>query len=202
MPRRYPQLTFTESVRQAQRDHGSRPNGERLEAMEIDDATLTEQEIAFIGERDGFYMATVTESGWPYVQFRGGPPGFLKVIDPRTLAFADFRGNRQYISTGNLRATRRSALILMDYANRQRMKIMATVEVVDARDNPDLAARVRPGGYKAVVERIFILKVEAFDWNCPQHITPRYTAQEIVEREAELRARIAELERRLDSSGR
>jgi predicted pyridoxine 5'-phosphate oxidase superfamily flavin-nucleotide-binding protein len=152
-------------------------------------------EAAFIAERDSFYLATVSETGWPYVQHRGGPAGFLKVLDETHLGFADFRGNRQYISLGNLAANDRASLILMDYPNRRRMKIFARMEARDIKDDPDLRAKLMTPGYKAVPERAFILKLEAFDWNCPQHITPRFTEAEITHALAPMQARLAELER-------
>ncbi|MEJ0100256.1 MAG: pyridoxamine 5'-phosphate oxidase family protein [Pseudomonadota bacterium] len=151
-------------------------------------------EIAFIADRDSFYMATVSETGWPYIQHRGGPRGFLKVIDERTLAFADYRGNRQYISTGNVQADDRVALILVDYPHRARMKIYAHVEVVTPEADPQLAALVTVPGYKAKMERIFRLKLQAFDWNCPQHITPRFTEEEIEAALRPMRERLEKLE--------
>jgi predicted pyridoxine 5'-phosphate oxidase superfamily flavin-nucleotide-binding protein len=179
LSRRYPQLTFTDSVKKAQERYGSRAIGERMENRDGDDRRLGAHEAQFIAERDSFYMASVGENGWPYVQFRGGPAGFLKVLAERTLAYADFRGNRQYISTGNLGKDDRVALILMDYPNRQRLKIMARAEILDAADRPELVERLRDPDYDAHIERVVLLHVEAFDWNCPQHITPRYTADEI-----------------------
>ncbi len=155
---------------------------------------FTGNEAAFIGERDSFYMATVSESGWPYVQHRGGPRGFLKLIDDRTLAFADYRGNLQYISTGNLNADDRVSLILMDYAARARLKIFAHARIVPFDADPALAERVADPGYKAKPERIFVLTLEAFDWNCPQHITPRFTEAEIARAITPLRERLAALE--------
>ena len=151
-------------------------------------------EAAFIEQRDNFYIATVSETGWPYVQHRGGPQGFLKLIDEKTLAFADYRGNRQYISTGNLAADGRACLILMDYPNRARMKIYARVEVVALDQDPALAARVTFEGYKAMPERIFLLHLEAFDWNCAQHIKPRFTEQEIDQAMQPIRNRLEALE--------
>lgn len=153
-----------------------------------------DQEKQFIATRDSFYMATVSETGWPYVQHRGGPRGFLKVVDERTLAFADYSGNRQYISVGNLAADTRASLILMDYPQRARMKILAHVETVSPGADPALAQRVTVPGYKAKMERIFVLRLDAFDWNCPQHITPRFTEEEISEATRPLRERVAELE--------
>ncbi|WP_404711962.1 pyridoxamine 5'-phosphate oxidase family protein [Sphingomonas sp. MMS24-J13] len=153
-----------------------------------------ENEAAFIAARDSFYMATVSESGWPYVQHRGGPRGFLKLIDDRTLAFADYRGNRQYISTGNLGADDRVSLILMDYTARARLKIFAHASIVALDSDPALAEKVADPAYKGKPERIFVLRLEAFDWNCPQHITPRFTETEIAEAVLPLRRRLAELE--------
>jgi predicted pyridoxine 5'-phosphate oxidase superfamily flavin-nucleotide-binding protein len=155
---------------------------------------FTPNEIAFIAERDSFYMASVSETGWPYVQHRGGPPGFLKVLDETTLAFADYAGNRQYISTGNLDANDRVALILVDYPRRARLKILAHAERLALDAEPDLMARVAVPGYRARPERIFRLRLAAFDWNCPQHIVPRFTEPEIAHAVAPLRERLAALE--------
>jgi uncharacterized protein len=155
---------------------------------------FTESEAAFIADRDSFYMATVSETGWPYVQHRGGPRGFLKLVDDQTLAFADFRGNRQYISTGNLAADDRACAFLIDYPNRARLKIYAHVETLALDDDPKLTGLVTMPDYKAKLERIFRLRLEAFDWNCHQHITPRLTEQEISEVVRPLRDRLAQLE--------
>ena len=178
MTSKYHSLTFTDSVREAQGHYGSHY---RTPEGPLEDDALTVLEREFIEARDGFYMATVSEDGWPYVQFRGGPRGFLKALDANTLAFADFRGNRQYISTGNLAANDRAALFFMDYANRRRLKLMARTEIVDANDRPDLVEQLMPKDYPAVPERVVLYHVVAFDWNCPQHITPRYTFDELVE---------------------
>lgn len=155
---------------------------------------FTDSETAFIAARDSFYMATVSETGWPYVQHRGGPSGFLKVVDEQTLAFADYRGNRQYISTGNLAADGRACLFLVDYPHRARLKIYARAETLGLDEDPALTALVTMPNYKAKLERIFRLRLEAFDWNCPQHITPRFTEAEIAQALAPTRARLAELE--------
>ena len=155
---------------------------------------FTPDEAAFIARRESFYMATVSETGWPYIQHRGGPPGFLKVVDDKTLAFADYRGNRQYISVRNLGADDRAALILMDYAHRARLKILAHVEVVPLGADPDLATLVSVPRYKAKPERILRLHLDAFDWNCPQHITPRFTKVELAEAVQPLRDHMAALE--------
>jgi predicted pyridoxine 5'-phosphate oxidase superfamily flavin-nucleotide-binding protein len=155
---------------------------------------LTDSETDFIADRDSLYMATVSETGWPYVQHRGGPRGFLKVVDDRTLAFADYRGNRQYISTGNLAADNRVCLFLMDYPHRTRLKIYAHVETLGLDHDPELTALVSMPDYKAKLERIFRLRLETFDWNCPQHIIPRFSEAEISKATAPMRARLTELE--------
>ncbi|MEG8016205.1 pyridoxamine 5'-phosphate oxidase family protein [Sphingomonas sp. 22R3R2A-7] len=156
---------------------------------------LTPHEVAFIAERDSFYIASVSETGWPYVQHRGGPPGFLKIIDDQTLAFLDYRGNRQYISTGNLMANDRACLILIDYRRRARLKIFAHVEKVALDADPALTERLIDEGYGAKPERIFRMRLDAFDWNCPQHITPRFTEREVAVAMQPLRDRVADLER-------
>ena len=180
MSRKYTEVTFTPSVRKAQEHYGSREVAAEVEAWDVTDDRLSEREASFIAERDSFYMASVNQDGWPYVQYRGGPKGFLKVLDETTLAYADFRGNRQYISTGNLRADDRTALFFMDYPRRQRLKLMARAEIVDAADRPDLVEEVADPSYRARVERVVVFHVVAFDWNCPQHITPRFTIEELV----------------------
>ena len=164
-----------------QEHYGSRRPNARLEESPVTFDRLTEAEVAFIRERDGFYQATVGENGWPYVQFRGGPKGFLHAIDESTIAYADSRGNRQYISTGNLDADPRVSLILMDYPNRARLKIWARAEVRDAEQVPQLLDARRDPSYPAKIERAVVLHVEAFDWNCPQHIPQRFTLEELAE---------------------
>jgi len=182
----------TAGVRAAQAANGA----QALWALDHDRAfdRFGEAEAAFIAERDSFYLATVSQSGWPYVQHRGGPAGFLKVLDETTLAFADFRGNRQYVSLGNAADDDRVALFLMDYPNRARLKVLAHMTAHDLAGEPELAAAVALPGYRAVVERAFVLKLHAFDWNCAQHITPRFTAAQIEPVVSQLQARIAELE--------
>jgi predicted pyridoxine 5'-phosphate oxidase superfamily flavin-nucleotide-binding protein len=180
MSNKFYDMTFTEAVKEAQEHNGSRRRYEKIEnSANAQNTVLTDAEIDFIEQRDGFYMATAAEGGQPYIQFRGGRRGFLKVLDERTIAFADFRGNLQYISVGNLSANRKTALFLMDYANRQRLKILAETEVKDAADAPELIEKLRDDNYEAKIERAIILRVKAFDWNCPQHITPRYTIEEV-----------------------
>ncbi|MDX2080084.1 MAG: pyridoxamine 5'-phosphate oxidase family protein [Terrimicrobiaceae bacterium] len=160
---------------------------------------LTESEKAMIESRDSFYLAVITENGWPYIQHRGGPPGFLKVIEPRRLAFADYGGNRQMISVGSLAVNKRVSLFLMDYPARQRLKILGHAEVLDARERPEWVDLLAPaGGHPAKVERIFTIEVVGYDWNCPKFITPRFTAAQVEEAVAPLRRRIAELERQLN----
>jgi uncharacterized protein len=183
----------TPSVRAAQAANGSRELWQRFKGERVSDR-FTEDEAAFIAARDSFFMATVSETGWPYVQHRGGPPGFLKVLDDETLGFADFRGNRQYISLGNIAANDRVALILMDYPNRARLKILAHMSARELAAEPDLAARLAVPGYKAKAERALLLRLETFDWNCAQHIVPRFTLAEIETAVAPLHGRIAVLE--------
>ena len=166
-------IAATPGVRAAQEANGSAEYWAGFKGDRAFDR-FTEAERAFIAERDSFYMATVSESGWPYVQHRGGPPGFICILDERTLAIPDFRGNRQYISTGNLAANDRAALILMDYPNLRRLKMFAHVEARNLQADPELAAKLTLPAYRARVERSLILHVAAFDWNCQQHITPRF----------------------------
>ena len=157
-------------------------------------AHFSAAEVAFIAARDSFYIATIAENGWPYVQHRGGPPGFLRVPDDKTLGFADFRGNRQYISVGNLGANSKVALILMDYAGRHRLKILGHAEIKDLKDEPALAGQLTLPGYKAKVERAILIHLDAFDWNCSQHITPRYSEAELGPALAPVHERLAGLE--------
>ena len=159
---------------------------------------LRPQEREFIEGRDSFYLGTVTEGGWPYVQHRGGPKGFLRVSGPRELLFADYGGNRQLVSVGSLSAGDRVSLFLMDYPSRRRLKMLGHAEVLDARRHPELvAASEPPGGHGAAPERIFRIEVLSYDWNCPKFITPRFTAEEVAEAVEPLKARLAELETEL-----
>ena len=161
---------------------------------------LGSREAEFIAERDSFYMATVGETGWPYLQHRGGPAGFLKVLSPIKLAFADYEGNRQMISTGNLAANDRVALFLMDYPNRRRLKLLGRAKVEDARERPDLVDALGPHDPDAHVERVFTIDVLSYDWNCPQHVTPRYTAEQVATLVEPLRQEIATLRARLGTA--
>ena len=155
---------------------------------------LTKEEQDFIAARDSFYMATISENGWPYVQHRGGEPGFLRVLGPTQLAFPDYNGNRQLLSTGNLAVNDRVSLFFMDYARRERLKILGHAHVLDPREHADLAAQFAETRSRIAVERIVMIDVLSFDWNCPKYITPRYTAAEVEKVVAPMRQRIAELE--------
>jgi hypothetical protein len=186
-------IASTPGVRAAQEANGSGELWANFEGARAFDR-FTEADAAFIAERDSFYMATVSESGWPYVQHRGGPAGFIRVLDDRTLAVPDFRGNRQYISTGNLAGDDRAALILMDYPHHRRLKIFAHVEARDLSADPDLAAKLSLPGYKAKVERALVIRLESFDWNCPQHITPRFSEAELEPALQPFRAQLEALE--------
>ncbi|PZO16907.1 MAG: pyridoxamine 5-phosphate oxidase [Betaproteobacteria bacterium] len=186
----FAEIAFTQGVRELQIQAGSRERYAAMDESANRRDKLTERETTFIESRDHFFQASVSETGWPYVQHRGGPAGFLKVLDERTLGFADYRGNVQYVSVGNLIHHNRVALILMDYANQRRLKLLGRVRFIDRDTAPDLIERLVTPGYKAIVERGFIISVEAFDWNCPQHITPRFTLAEIDEMTAPLRAQL------------
>jgi predicted pyridoxine 5'-phosphate oxidase superfamily flavin-nucleotide-binding protein len=194
MADKFHEIVFTDSVRKAQAHYYGK--SQRVEDAPERDA-LTEDEMGFIQSRDSFYMATVSETGWPYVQHRGGKPGFLRVISPTALAFADYKGNRQLLSTGNLAVTDRVTLFLMDYPQRTRLKILGHARVEDARQHPELVAQLAEPEVQRLVERLFFIEVVSFDWNCPQYITPRYTAAEVEVAVAPLKQRIAELEARL-----
>lgn len=179
MPRAFSNIAFTDSVKATQDRYGSREANRGFELDEESRSELTEREAEFIAARDSFYLATVGDHGWPYVQHRGGPIGFLKALDPQHIGFADFRGNAQYISVGNLFADDRVSLILMDYPNRRRLKLWGRARIVNLHDEPELISRLEVPNYRARVERGIIIQVEAWDWNCPQHITPRFTDAEI-----------------------
>jgi hypothetical protein len=161
---------------------GSREAYGRYEQDAVQEAVLSPHEVAFIEARDSFYLGTVSETGWPYVQHRGGPPGFLKVLDARTIGYADFSGNRQYISTGNLAGDDRVSLFLMDYPHQARLKILGRARVIEEDGDPELLARLEDPHYRARVERGIVIHIEGFDWNCPKYITPRYTEEEVAQR--------------------
>lgn len=191
MGNKFAELAFTDTVKQLQEAAGSRKSYARMETGADSNNILTDREAAFIGVRDSFYMATVSETGWPYVQHRGGPAGFVRLIDEKTLGFPDFSGNRQFVSVGNLQVDDRVSLFFMDYPNKARLKLLGRVTTTD---DPDILESLSPEDYTAKIERGFLVHVEAFDWNCPQYITPRFTVEDIESAVAPLQARIAELE--------
>ncbi|HTI59182.1 pyridoxamine 5'-phosphate oxidase family protein [Mucilaginibacter sp.] len=195
----YASMAFGDETKKLQERYGSRSSYARLEQSTYFDG-LSEQEISFINERDGFYMSTNGKDGYPYIQYRGGPPGFLRVINDTTLAFLDFRGNKQYISAGNFVTNDKVALFIMDYARKARLKILGRATVIELGDDPELEAFLSLGDYEAKPERIIKIKIEAYDWNCSQHIVQRFTIPEIEDAFAaqkdyivELRAEIARL---------
>jgi uncharacterized protein len=195
MSRRFAELAFTPLVKEQQTQHGSRRQYARMEEMGEPGDRLTAFEREFIAERDGFYMASTGETGWPYIQYRGGEKGFLHVVDDQTLGFADLRGNKQYISAGNLQHDDRVALFLMDYPRQQRLKILGRAVI---HENDDAAAeligKLKMPGEKTPTEHAVVIHVEAFDWNCPQHITPRYTQEELAATLEPIRKRMEALE--------
>jgi len=199
MSRNFAQLAFTPAVKALQQRHGSRTQYARREAgPAAGDDVLGPNEVEFLERADSFYMATVSETGWPYVQHRGGPAGFVRALSSTQLAFADFRGNLQYISAGNAAGNAKVALIFMDLVHRRRLKLLGHLHFVDAADaGVDLLRGVERPDYDARVERVALIGVVAFDWNCPQHITQRFTLQEVEAMARPLRERIAVLEARL-----
>lgn len=196
MADKFMQTALTLAVLEAERHYYGRTYPSFADAPETD--ALRDQEIEFIESRDSFYMATITENDWPYLQHRGGPVGFVRVLGPQQIGFADYGGNRQMISVGSLAVNQRVSLFLMDYPARERLKILGHAKVLDAREHPDLVEKVvPPGGHGAKVERVFVIDVLSYDWNCPKFITPRFTAAEVEATVAPLKARIAELESQL-----
>lgn len=196
MSKHYAAIAFTDHVRAVQHDHGSAAfYGRKVAAGKTSAGAdpLTEAEKEYLQERDSFFLASVSETGWPYVQFRGGPAGFIRVIDDHTIAWADFRGNLQYISTGNMSGDDRVAVIALDFAHQRRLKIFGHARIVTADDDPELLTALSDGNYEAVVERAVVVSVDAYDWNCPQHITPRFTVAELESALAPLRGELAEL---------
>jgi predicted pyridoxine 5'-phosphate oxidase superfamily flavin-nucleotide-binding protein len=196
MGNEFGEIVFTPTVKGLQEELGSRKAYASLEAGEHHNNELGPDESDFIAERDSFYMASVSETDWPYVQHRGGPAGFVKILDSKTLGFADFRGNRQYVSVGNLTKNDRVALFFMDYPHRTRLKLLGHAELVGIERTEVLESLAVPG-YKAKVERGMLIHVAAFDWNCPQHITPRFTQEQVQTAVEPLRQRIAQLEAQL-----
>ena len=178
MAHKFAEIAFTPTIRDIQVVEGSRASYAVMDEGEDYSHLLTERESGFIAARDSFYMASVSETGWPYVQHRGGPAGFMKVLDECTIGFADYSGNRQYVSTGNFGNDDRVSLFFMDYPNRRRLKMLGRVRIIGTEEAATLA-QLEDADYAAQVERGFIIQVEAFDWNCPQHITPRFTETEV-----------------------
>jgi predicted pyridoxine 5'-phosphate oxidase superfamily flavin-nucleotide-binding protein len=194
MALKYLELAMTDAVRRVQNQYYGR-------AVNIAGAPerdpLTQDEAEFIAARDSFYLGSISETGWPYIQHRGGPQGFLRVVNETTLAFADYKGNRQLLTTGNISVNDRVALFLMDYQNRARVKILGHARVEDARVHPDLVVQLADPTMKPAVERLVFIDVVSFDWNCPKYIPPRYSIEEVEELAGSLRTRIAELESEL-----
>jgi len=179
MARAFSEIAFTPAVRATQTAQGSADGYAKFLAPEADRGDrLSDKEIDFITSRDGFYQATVSETGWPYVQFRGGPRGFVKILDDRTIAYADFRGNRQYLSVGNLVGNDRVSLILMDYPNQARLKILGHARIIED-DKPEILKALTNPGDTSPITRGFLIDVAALEWNCPKYITPRFTVEEI-----------------------
>ncbi len=199
MALKYLELVMTEAVRRAQSQYYGR-------AVNIPGAPerdpLTHDEAEFIAARDSFYLGSISETGWPYIQHRGGPRGFLRVVDEKTLAFADYKGNRQLLTTGNVSVNDRVALFLMDYQNRARLKILGHARVEDAREHPELVTQITDPKMQSAVERLVFIDVVSFDWNCPKYITPRYSIEEVEELAGSLRTRISQLEAELRAARR
>ncbi|MFE5513430.1 pyridoxamine 5'-phosphate oxidase family protein [Streptomyces sp. NPDC056529] len=192
---RYDHIAYTPSVRRAQEEMGSATAaGRRLREPDGGPEPLTGDAADFIRSLDGFLFSSVSESGWPYIQFRGGPPGFVHVLDAHTLAYLDVRGNRQYITTGNLRGDDRVALFFIDHARRTRLKLFGRATAVPAGEDPALAERLDSTRTEGTVEQLVTVRVEAFAWNCPNHITPRFSQEELADALAPVRGRIAHLE--------
>lgn len=178
MGHKFAEFMFTPSVKEMQLEQGSRNSYEKVESGNDFNQFLSEHEAEFIAQRDSFYMASVSESQWPYVQHRGGPKGFVRVLDAGTLGFSDFRGNRQYVSAGNFRSNNRVSFIFMDYPNRRRLKLIGRISVVDDSDLETLS-KLSVDPKEAKSERSFLIHVDAFDWNCPKYITPRFSEDEV-----------------------
>lgn len=197
MAKNFASLAFTAAVKEMQEKLGSRKSYARLEKETYVDG-LTQHEIDFIADRDSFYMATIGENGYPYIQHRGGPKGFVKVLDTKKIGFIDFRGNMQYISVGNIQTNNNVSLIMVDYPSRARLKILGKVTIVELKDDPALYQRLDLPDYTFKPERMITLDIEAYDWNCPQHIIPRYTIEEIEDAFATQVNQITEMENEIE----
>lgn len=196
MAKNFATMAFTDTVKAMQEKAGSRSSYARMERDVYVDG-LTENEIGFIAERDSFYLASIGENNFPYIQHRGGPKGFVKILDEKRIGFIDFRGNMQYITVGNITTHHNVALIMVDYSARTRLKILAKAEIIDLKDDPSLYALLDLEDYTFKPERMMVFHIEAYDWNCPQHITPRYTVEEIEAAFAGQRNYITKLESEL-----
>ena len=194
----YSQLAFTDVIKALQQELGSRDTYKRVEKMSYVDG-LTPIESQFISKLDSFYMASFGENGFPYIQHRGGPRGFIKVIDDQTIGIVDFTGNRQYISVGNISQNPKVSLILVSYPLRARLKIYAEAEIVELGSRPDLYDLLKPEDYKFNPERLMLFHIKAYDWNCPQHITPKYSLPEIEKITASKDKYISELEQEVSA---
>ncbi|MFT4849095.1 MAG: putative pyridoxine 5'-phosphate oxidase superfamily flavin-nucleotide-binding protein [Sediminicola sp.] len=193
MAKNFAEIAFTPAVKKLQEKHGSRGSYDRMEKFKVVDG-LTINEVTFIQNRDSFYLASIGANKFPYIQHRGGPKGFLKVLDVNRLGFIDFVGNKQYVSLGNMATNNNVSLIMIDYPSKTRLKIFAKSEVVELKDNPELYELLDLDAYKFRPEHMIIFNIEAYDWNCPQHITPRYTIEEIENIFLPQKEYIAELE--------
>lgn len=197
MAKDFAEIAFTDAVKKLQEQHGSRKSYERMEKFNVIDG-LTTSEISFIADRDSFYLATIGVKEFPYIQHRGGPKGFVKVLDSKRIGFIDFTGNKQYVSVGNIATNNNVSLIMIDYPTRTRLKIFAKAEVVELNGNQDLYELLNLDDYKFRPERMLIFNIEAYDWNCPQHIVPRYTTNEIEQAFLPQQKYIAKLEAELN----
>ena len=207
MAKNFAEIAFSDAVKVLQEKNGSRKGYERMEKFNVIDG-LSQNEMDFIANRDSFYLASVGERNFPYIQHRGGPKGFVKVLDKNTIGFIDFSGNKQYISVGNFATNNNVALIMVDYPSRARLKIFAKAEIVELNDNPELLSRLALGDYLFRPERMMLFHIEAFDWNCPQHIIPRFTVEEIqiafepqLQYISKLETEVENLKNRLKESG-
>lgn len=196
MAKNFASIAFTDTIKAIQEKNGSRKSYARMEEQTYTDG-LTENEIDFISQRDSFYMATNGENGFPYIQHRGGPKGFVKVLDAKRIGFIDFKGNMQYISVGNIATNNNVSIIMVDYPARARLKIYAKAAIVELKDHNELYEMLDLNDYKFKPERMMVLHIEAYDWNCPQHITPRYTVADIEEAFSSQREHIAKLQAEL-----
>ena len=178
MAKNYPEIAFSDAAKELQKKYGSRNSYARMEKFSEVNG-LTDGEFSFIENQNSFYLSSIGSNGFPYIQHRGGPKGFLKVLDSKRVGFIDFTGNKQYVSVGNIATNAKVSLIMIDYPRKARLKIYAKAEVVELDEQPELYDLLDLSDYKFRPERMLILHIEAYDWNCPQHITPRYTVDEI-----------------------